>query len=235
VAEGPPQLDPEEREPPNPLRVLGCTLTFVIALGLTGAFVYALIRRAHAGAKATQCANNLRQVSLAAIEYSSDKRFLPHVGRIREYDGDASTDHASRAMAALFYYGYSERPEILICPIAGSEQAYLGRFPRDSRDWTWSGQPNPTPELSPIVAPDLGPTLEDSIELSFSWSRRGLNTGMSSITILAGDKGASDHGLGPGRNLSQGDATVRYVKEDDPERAKLEVLDRRGACLSFVD
>jgi len=232
-------MDDQERDPEEdgvPLgRALGCTLAFLATAGISASLGYAVLQRASAAARSTNCVNNLRQVGLGAIQYADDKRFLPHVLGHHDYDGDKTTDHASRAIGSLFYYGYADRPEILICPLNGDDRAYPGSFPADSRDWDWSGRRNPTPELSPIVAPALAPTLEDSIELSFAWSRRSLNTGMVSTTVLAADKSARDHGSGLARNVVYGDATVGQVKEEDPERQALEVLDRRGGSLSLVD
>lgn len=194
-------VEEAERERANPARVVGCALALLVGIGSAGAYGYALVRRAQAGARATQCVNHLRQVGLGAITYASDKRFLPHVRGLRENDGDRTTDHASRGMASLYYYGYLDDAELLICPNQGDDRAYAGRFPDDPRLWDWSGRTNPTPELSPLIAPGLAPTLEDSIELSFAWTRRARPVGMSSITILAADKSASDHGAGLGRNV----------------------------------
>lgn len=215
-------------------RALGCTLFLLILLGVGGAFGYAAFQRGLVGARASKCAVNLRQVGLSGIQYADDKRFLPHVRATRDYDGDETTDHASRAVGSLFYYGYLDDPSRLICPV-GEDRAYTGPFPADRRDWDWSGQVNPTPDLTPFLAPGLAPTLEDSIELSFAWTRRGLNRSLSSTAILAADRVASAHGAEAGWQVVHGDATVSFVKETDAERQTLTLLDRRGGCLSLLD
>ncbi|MBL4848153.1 MAG: hypothetical protein JKY65_21765 [Planctomycetes bacterium] len=213
--------------------IIGISVVGLLVVLVTGSMVFAAMKKARKRASSTYCANNMRQLGLGAIQYGDDKRFLPHVGPTKDLDGKADTDHASRAFATQFYYGYNDNPESMICP-SSNDAAVPGRVPDSLRDWTWGGQKNPEPKVAPLIARAPMPTLVENFELSYAWTRRGYNRNMRSTSILAAGKVANDHGE-PGRNVLNADATVRYVSEASPIRTELSSVERGGGYLPLVD
>lgn len=153
----------------------------VLALGFAATGRGELARRA----ASTACQSQLRSLALAAINYSDDKRFFPHVNRLQQYHGDETTGDTSKVFRALLFYGYLEDPSLLVCPGSPTDRAHAisAAVREDSRRWFWGGQERPfDPASSPY---DLGnspytdgapdPALRDNRELTYQWTRRGYN------------------------------------------------------------
>jgi hypothetical protein len=125
----------------------------------------------------TKCANNLRQLAIAAICYSDDKRQFPHLGP-GELSGGPESDVAYRTLEALEWYGYSDTRESWVCP--SSLDVVQPRQP---------GKPPRAPgSVSPLFDPAPRPSLDQTDELSYGWTRRRLGTNARSTLPLAADR-----------------------------------------------
>src|SRR5437879_3419106 len=92
-------------------------LLVVIAIfGILATLLMPALLKAKEKANQTKCTNNQRQIVLAALQYSGDKRFLPHITALSSLDGGFATDTASRCIRALAFYNYDDNPEGFICP-----------------------------------------------------------------------------------------------------------------------
>lgn len=108
----------EPKKGPNVLLiVLGVGLAlFVLGGGCFAALLMPAMAQAKARANQTKCANNLRQIGLAAIQYSDDKRFYPYEG-----SSDVTT-----VLLTLEQTGYIDNLEHLACPEAHGGVSYEG-------------------------------------------------------------------------------------------------------------
>jgi hypothetical protein len=131
-----------------------------LILALLGGYLALAKERARRKNSHKDCAENLGRIAMAAFQYADDKRFLPHMTRIPELDGDHTTDTAAQAMNLLVKYGYQTDPRVFVCPA--------------SRDRI----PERAPEKIALTA---------SVDLSYGWTRRGLTTN-GGLNLLAGDK-----------------------------------------------
>jgi hypothetical protein len=164
----------------------------VIALG--AAFFAPALFKAKERSGGPRCKNQLRQIGLAAIHYSDDLRFLPHVTRLQELDGDfqdAGPTSTTKSLRALMWHGYLDRPETLIC---GSSD--YGWRPIESeltkgnmRYWFWGGDhERGNPGLTPFVDGLPDPSVEQVEDLSYGWTRKGMNRNTRASSILAADR-----------------------------------------------
>lgn len=204
----------------------------VVALAATLlAFAYKHSHRRHHGR--TKCPNNLRQLGLAAMQYADDKRFYPHFGRLRSLDGDISANHATKGYRALLWFGYHDNPEGWICP--NSDDRYTPLQPavqQDLRRWFWGGgaltpqrsRAGATRPPTPWVDGELDPALIDTLEISYGWTRKLMNTSVLSTAPLGADRsrrvpGSLGVGRPPGKvgnhtdgwNLLKADSTIEFV------------------------
>lgn len=149
-------------------------LLIVVALvGLLAAALVPALRADYAKKLRAQCASNLRRLGLAAIQYADDKRFLPHNGKLAELDGDGmngTSNHQTKIVRALQWYGYHDSPEAWICP-ASSDRAE--RSVALARSWSWGGGERGSLTESPFVHDADDPALTATAELSYGWSRKG--------------------------------------------------------------
>jgi Prokaryotic RING finger family 1 len=146
----------------------------------------------------SKCSNNLRQVGLAALQYADDRRFMPHVGPTRVIDGDQTTNATPKSVRALLWYGYHDNPEGWICPASYDLfipiQAADYEAKENLRLWFWNGEHDGSRSSlteSPFVQGD-DPALVDCTELSYAWTRRGLNSNARSNVPLAADRAERD-------------------------------------------
>lgn len=165
------------------------------------------------------CANQLRQLGLGAIQYADDKRFYPHVRGLLELDGDINTSDTPRNMRALMWYGYVFEPEGLICPASNDRARPVEGPARESlRNWFWSGEYSQASLTRSPYQNGANPTLSETTELSYGWTRKGMNTLVRSSALLAADRAIREGGTTSlagnhedGWNVLKADATVAWV------------------------
>jgi len=204
------------------------TLAAAALIGLTALLLppaYLWANEAMERANRTRCANNLRQLGLAAIQYADDKRFYPHAGPIRELDGGIDTPHTPTCVRTLVWAAYHDAPEGFVCPSSDDVSAPIGaEAPSNMRRWTWRGTDGePSPDRSPVQTGG-DPVLAETTELSYGYTRRGLNVNVRSTARIWADRKVRDGSTGAlagnhdgGWNLGQADAAVTWLAVDaDP-------------------
>jgi hypothetical protein len=221
-----------------------------LAVGLGLALVGLLLLPAWRGAKqrshGVRCTRLLWQVGVAGAQYADDLRFFPHVGRIAELDGDVTSSDTPRAFRALLQLGYLEGPESLVCPASFDRAApVVGAAAEDPGQWFWAGQLDP--DVGPASAlfddaPD--PALNATAEVSYGWTRRGLNQNAPSTRLLAADRAVRDPAASRplrgnhvnGWVVVRADLSTPFLSVDDAPfpGASLVSTERGGGALPLV-
>jgi hypothetical protein len=209
---------------------------------LVGGLAFLLLRPRLMGGphNGPKCSNNLRQIAMATIQYADDKRFFPHVAKVKQLDGDADTSDAPRSIRALVWYGYYDNPEGLVC--SSSNDLYVpiqdNNVRENMRLWLWKGKTG-EPTNSPWTGGN-DPSLRNVEELSYTYTRRGYNSGVSSTKILAADRATrvkgSETSKWPGDvgnheggwNVVKADATVEFCTPAHFDRPAGQVLRGTG-------
>lgn len=220
-----------------------CVLGMVV-MGVLGALMMPAMMKAKEKANASKCASNLRMVGLGAASYAGDKRFFPHVTGLRELDGDARTNHGPKVFRALINYGYLDSAEGYVCP--SSFDLYVPTTSYDPREWFWLGQTRSATSENPLGDGMNDPTLLETDELSYGWTRRGFNNNLSSNTPMAADRSVRRDPdaayLEPGENgnhtdgvnVVYADCATRFVNTDMDPNAFSDLLDPEGPALGLV-
>jgi type II secretory pathway pseudopilin PulG len=222
----------------------------VCLIGVLAALLMPALTKAKSKANRTKCSNNLRQVGLAMIMYADDKRFYPHVGPTGSLDGDVTSSDSPRSARALLYYGYHDAPSGWICPDS-YDLAWSGNAPTagvgSPATWFWAGGTVPASGLSPFVDGQRDPALDQTDELSYGWTRRGLNSNTRATATLSADRArrsdpaatdvlAGNHA--DGWNVGYADGTVTWVVPALPAADALtstDAADPEAGFLSIED
>lgn len=200
-------------------------------LGLGTALLGGLHARADEKANRSRCANRLRQVAIAAISYSDDKRFFPRLEPAQGgLLGGPESATARRTIELLVRHGYAD--EVPVCP---SSDDTLARVPLDQ---------------DPLVREPL-PSLDQDHHLSYGWTRRAMNSSVRSTAPLAADRAIRarpadarrDPSLPPGRvgnherglGLAQADGSVIWIPASELDAlAALVATDERDPRSGFL-
>ncbi len=172
-------------------RVTRIDLTVLGTIVLIGASASALVpkRLRSRFAHSEQCENNLRQIGMAAVQYSDDKRFFPHIAALRSLDGGYRSNTASRALRSLVHFAYIDDPDVFVCPASPDASSPVQPAAKaDPSTFRWSsGDGAPLP--SPIVAADVSDRpLNFTTEISYGWTRRLRTTNSRGTDFVAADK-----------------------------------------------
>ncbi len=173
------------------------------------------ITKVRAKANRAKCANNLRQIGVAAISYmtanlgpSSTPGFLPHAGGPGTQDG---ADEVGIVFSQLIRTGNLDDARIFICP----QSTDLPQVVPQGGQSTYS-----------IDEPDVR---RADAPFSYGWTRRGLNTSTPSNTFIAADRtvtereGPGDPNEGligvvtnhrSGRNVLRFDGAVEFIPRE---------------------
>ncbi|MEZ0230230.1 MAG: hypothetical protein ACAI25_16530, partial [Planctomycetota bacterium] len=103
---------------------------------------------------------NLKNLGLAAIQYSDDKRFFPHSIAVSKLAGGIESDEAAFAARLLIRFDYA-LPEDFVCPATADDRAAE------------------QPRLVPLLA---------ATDISYGYTRRGLTTGSMSTNLVFADR-----------------------------------------------
>ena len=182
-------------------------LVVIAIIGILATLLMPALMKAKEKANRTKCSNNLRQLGLAAINYSSDKRFFPHIGPILTVDGGFQTNQTPVIVRAMLWYNYTDNPEGLICP--SSYDLYIpisdGEVKGNLKKWQWNGAHGTgDPTTSPFLDNTGDPSLQQCTELSFGWTRKGMNANVRSTAIMGADRAIRDED-----ELADGTSTVQ--------------------------
>jgi type II secretory pathway pseudopilin PulG len=173
--------------------VAALLLGTVCLVGILATLLMPALMKAKEKANRTKCSNNLRQLGLAGIQYADDKRFYPHVRAIAQLDGDVLTGDTPKVVRTLVYYNYHDNPEGFVCP--SSVDMFVPMSPgarSNTRTWFWDGKVVPEAPVSPLADGQVDPSLDQTYELSYGWSRRGMNANTPSSSKLAADRAMRD-------------------------------------------
>jgi type II secretory pathway pseudopilin PulG len=212
-------------------------------VGILASLLMPALMKAKQKANRTKCSNNLRQVALSMIQYADDKRFYPHVRGMRDLDGDATTSDTPKIARTLIWVGYMDNPEVFICPesldmnYGGANSPML----TSPRTWFWDGKTIAESELSPIADGNADPTLDSTSELSYGWSRRGMNSNVRSTALISADRALRDETAtdamignhGDGWNVGQADGTVQWVQPPADKLTATDTNDPESGYLSI--
>jgi len=190
-------------------------LVVIAIIGILATLLMPALLKAKEKANQTKCTNNLKQIALAAVAYSDDKRFFPHMTTLTILDGSWGTDISSRCIRTLAFLNYDDNPEGFICPSSPDQFKPMEAAARqDIRNFFWTGGTQPgvaTFALTPLYQP-AGTAGDNTLilmsDLSYGWSKRGYTTNAQSINMLCGDKSrilsddATGGGTGTGKHIN---------------------------------
>jgi prepilin-type N-terminal cleavage/methylation domain-containing protein len=205
-------------------------LVVIAIIGILATLLMPALMKAKEKANRTKCSNNLRQLAMGAIGYADDKRFFPHVTIITQLDGDFTTSDTVKDIRALVWYGYHDNPEGFICP--SSYDMFIPISDVDIREnmkfWRFDNAKGADTTTSPFLeGAGEDPTMQSTTELSFGWTRKGMNTNTRSTSVFGADRAvkledAADDGSQianqgeygnhqDGWNVAYADASVSYL------------------------
>jgi hypothetical protein len=170
------------------------TVAIMIVLALVLLSALAAANHGRHGAAAEKCANQLKQIGIAAMQYADDKRYFPHVGRRDELDGGYTTNTAALVFRSLINCNYDDQPSDFVCPESVDRARELtDQARRDIRSFRWegaSGSPCDRPALAGgAEAHDR--RLDHSTEISYGCTRRCYSSNATGGDPLLADKAMS--------------------------------------------
>jgi Sec-independent protein translocase protein TatA len=137
---------PAPKKSPVVIIVIVLVVLFVVGtcfLGILATLLMPALMKAKNRANEVKCANNLKQIGLAAMQYADDKRFFPH---------DPSDPTGKKAMELLRRGNYIDNDQVFGCPNDDdpAEISYEGfpvlvelKLSRSDRPLAWDRKPHP--------------------------------------------------------------------------------------------
>lgn len=210
-------------------------VVITLALCLTGGgFGVAALGNASGKANRSKCHNHMRQVGMAALQHGDDRRFMPHVGAANPLGGGLETNYVTRTLRSIVDQGYLDGGYAFVCPSSNDEVKEPAMSRGDQR-WTW-GVLRDQPAIDPTSPDANDPTLAETTELSYGWTRRRLSANTRSTTLISADRAVREADAGPtddplqgnhvgGMSVLQADATVSWMSDADPARERVTAVD----------
>ncbi len=158
-------------------------LSTVLFASCTGA-----LGKAREKAQRTKCANNLRQIGIAAISFSMNERGpVPHIGEATAEDGPGDV---GKALAKLVQAGEIDDADVFICPSS-------------------SDVPTAIADAGSFAFADDDVTTSTSF--SYGWTKRHVdpNKARSTTLITADRRLVGNHP--DGRNVGRVDGSVDFI------------------------
>lgn len=173
----PAALSPAHKHSGKRLVQVGVVLFFVMLGIMATARIY-VPKYVNAKRRANElaCAEQLRQIGVAARQYASDHKVFPHVGPAGELDGGIDSPDTPLAYQALVKGGYLTDLELLTCPSTPRRRGESNRA--EWREWL-KGQSDLPP-----------PPMQAAKWLSYAWTRRQLDLNSPGSALLAADRAA---------------------------------------------
>ncbi|MDF1666691.1 MAG: DUF1559 domain-containing protein [Planctomycetota bacterium] len=212
--------DANSAEPNNPERSSnrrGCILLGVLVSGACLIALFALLipafMRGREQSGKTKCANNLKGVGIAMINYSNDYHYFPHMTGKKE---GHTNEQISDVYRTLIQQKYCETAEPFSCH--GSGDAHLQRSQKTLDNptlWDWKGKVN---SAEPACLNSSKVDVLQNNELSYTYRRKRLHKDQArSDTILTADKARKDsqnEGCHyDGYNIGYADGHVEFANE----------------------
>ena len=171
-------------------------LVVIAIIGILATLLMPALLKAKEKANQTKCMNNLKQIAIASVQYSDDKRFFPHVTSINSLDTGWASQVAAKCVRTLVWLNYDDNPEGFICPSSADQYTPLSvAAHQDIRNMCWAnGNPialGPPPPPLPLYQPagsNGDQNLTQMTDLSYGWTKRGYTTNAISMAMLVGDK-----------------------------------------------
>jgi prepilin-type N-terminal cleavage/methylation domain-containing protein len=171
-------------------------LVVIAIIGILATLLMPALLKAKEKANQTKCTNNLKQIAIAAVQYSDDKRFFPHTTSINCLDTSWSTTIAYKSVRTLVWLNYDDNPEGFICPSSPDQFTPLSAAAhQDIRNMCWAngtaiglGPPPPPLPLYQAGNANGDTPLVNGTDLSYGWTKRGYTTNALSSGMLVGDK-----------------------------------------------
>lgn len=199
-------------------KMIGTFLAFVVCNAGVVLLYVAYSWENNSTHQAQRCANNLRMIVQAAIQYSNEHRFFPHMTRLASPNTE---EQVSDALRTLVVMGYLEHPELFHCSAFHDGHA-LHLESENPRLWDWSQSTNSNPSGLPIHN-SSNLSVHHNKELSYTYLRRKVNSSSArSDTMILADKAIVTHinyrGLPThGIRIAYGDGHVRATRRPDEE------------------
>jgi hypothetical protein len=103
---------------------------------------------------------------------------------------NGDSNHQTKIMRALMWYGYHDNPEAWICKSSFDQSVKIGDpdVIETIRLWSWGGGSSGSLTESPFVHDADDPILKNTEELSYGYTRKGMNSNARSTSKLAADR-----------------------------------------------
>jgi len=177
-------------------------LVVIAIIGILATLLMPALLKAKEKGNQVKCGNNLKQMALAAHQYSDEKRNYPHSTLISVTEGDYTSALSARCIRSLTFYNYNDNPETYLCPSSPDTFKPLEEDAKlDIRCFFWQGDgsgkaPGKPKDVSlnqlangPIYGTAAGDAgLDKMLDLSYGWTMRGLTSNSISSVLMAGDK-----------------------------------------------